>query len=321
MQEQDAIYFQIINDSKKKLLTLELLSNFFNHKDLIGAFLKTKIIHQLFEKNKNLDINKLELFHLQYTKSLIELFQKLKKSKEQQYLLVSDEIYINDDFIAKLVAELNDSKFIDEMRIHAINMSHKIEELYQFLVTDKMGSYSWDNIVNFSRIIHSEYYREITEEKYILLTSCNKNIYNNSFAKIEKKLLGRLNIQKFRIKFSCGLVFNHQIIEVFEFRDSNDKFIFIEKDKSFYFLDETVSKTLDLSGNISNKLQIINSLKNKNAHLKEQLGKIKTTLPQNVHDVLESYLQKITSVDFLNELQNVDEQTNILKSMLNLNIK
>lgn len=321
MEEQDAIYHQIINDSKKKLLTLELLSNFFNHKDLIGALLKTKIIHQLFESNKQLDINKLELFHLQYTKSLIDLAQKLKKSKEQQYLLVSDEIYINEDFIAKLELELKDSDFTKQIRVHAKNMSQKIEQIYQLLVSEKQAFFSWDDIVNFSRTIHSEFYREINAEQYGLLTNINKSVYQNAFVKIERKLLGRLNILKFKIKFLCGLVCNHDIIEVYEFRDSNDRFMFIEKTKSFYFLDEALAKGIDLSNNISNKQQVINELKNKNALLKEQLGKIKTTLPENVQEVLKSYLAKISSVDFLNELQNVDEQTNILKTMLNFNIK
>ena len=40
----------------------------------------------------------------------------------------------------------------------------------------------------------------------------------------------------------------------------------------------------------------------------------------DVEEVLEGYLEKISGVDFLDELQNVDEQTNILRAMLNINI-
>ena len=78
MQEDEELFVQIIKDSNKKLMVLKLLCNFFNHRDLIGALIRTKIIHNLFEKNRALDINKLELFHIQYTVSLVELFQKLK---------------------------------------------------------------------------------------------------------------------------------------------------------------------------------------------------------------------------------------------------
>lgn len=43
-------------------------------------------------------------------------------------------------------------------------------------------------------------------------------------------------------------------------------------------------------------------------------------MPADVEAVMESYLQKISGVEFLEDLQNVDEQTNILKAMLNIKI-
>ncbi len=320
MQEEEDRFVQIINDSKRKLVVLKLLSNFFKHPDLIGALIRTKIIHSLFENNKTLDCNKLELFHIQYTNSLIDLFQKLKKSKEQNYLLISDEIYINDDFISKLKLEIGDAKFTEQMRAHAQKLSQKIEQLYTMLVTDNVEAFGWNEIVNFSKTIQSEYYREISVEQYEQLTCFNRNTYQNSFAKFERKLLGRLNILKFKIKFLCGLVCNNEIIEVYEFRDSNDKFIFVANDKSFYLLEEADEKKVDLSKNRSAKNQVLEQLEAKNAILKDQLGNIKTSIPIDVQEVLKSYLDKISSVDFLDELQNVDEQTNILKAMLNINI-
>jgi hypothetical protein len=320
MQEDEELFVQIIKDSNKKLMVLKLLCNFFNHPDLIGALIRTKIIHNLFENNRSLDINKLELFHIQYTVSLVELFQKLKKSKEQNYLLVSDEIYINDDFICKLESEIGEIKFSEQMKVHARNMSQKIACLYKMLASDKEDVFSWDEIVDFSKSIQSEYYREITPEQYEQITCFNKYIYQNSVAKFEKKLLGRLNILNFRVKFLCGLICNNEIIEIYEFIDSNDKFIFINNNKSFIFLNEIGAKGIDMSKNNSAKHQVIHQLKTKNTVLKEQLGTLKTSLPKNIQEVLKNYLEKILSVDFLDELQNVDEQTNILKAMLNINI-
>lgn len=320
MQEEEERYVQIIKDSNRKLVILELLSNFFNHKDLLGALIKTKIIHTLFQNNRKLDINKLELFHIQFTNSLIDLFQKLKKSKEQNYLLISDEIYINDDIISKLKLEIEEMRFSEKMRVHAQKMSKKIEELYHMFVTDKAELFSWEEVLSHSKSIQSEYYREININQYEHLTQLNKSLYQNSFAKFEKKLLGRLNIFKFKIKFLCGLVCNNEIIEVYEFRDSNDKFIFIANDKSFFFLEDDGVKGIDFSKNSSSKNEIVMQLKTKNTDLKLELGKIKTTLPATVQEVLKNYLSKISSVDFLDELQNVDEQTNILKAMLNIKI-
>ncbi|KLT68437.1 hypothetical protein [Flavobacterium sp. ABG] len=320
MQEEEESYLRIIKDSNRKLVILELLSNFFNHKDLVGVLVRTKIIHTLFQNNRILDINKLELFHIQFTNSLIDLFQKIKKSKEQQYLLITDEIYINDDIVSKLKLEIGETKFAKQMQLHAQNMSKKIEELYQLFVSDTDSFFNWNDIVAFSQNIQAEYYREITIEQYEKLSQFNKSVYENTHAKFEKKLLGRLNILNFKIKFLCGLVCNNETIEIYEFRDSNDKFVFVTNEKSFYFWNEEVTLGVDISKNGSAKESILRDLKTKNAELKKELSTIKTTLPETVLEVLKEYHEKISSVDFLDELQNVDEQTNILKTMLNINI-
>lgn len=136
MQEEEERFAQIIKDSNRKLVILELLSNFFNHKDFVGVLVKTKIIHTLFQNNRALDINKLELFHIQFTSSLIDLFQKIKKSKEQQYLLITDEIYINNDIISKLKSEIGEEKFSEQIKTHAQMMAKKIAQLYEIFVTE-----------------------------------------------------------------------------------------------------------------------------------------------------------------------------------------
>jgi hypothetical protein len=320
MKEEEHIFVQIIKDSNKRLQTLQIVSNFFNSKDLINVVIKTKIIHNLFQKNRSLDCNKLELFHLQFTDSVIELFQKLKKSKEQQYLLVSDEIQINEEIIAKLKTEVGKSDFPEKAKIHAQEMSKKIQHLYQMFVTDKLELFSWNEIMSFSNSIQSKYYREISVEQYGQLMLVDRNVYQNKNAIFEKKLLGRLNILQFRIKFLCGLVCNHQVIEVYEFRDSNDKFIFVGNDKSFYFLESENAKGIDLSKNSSTKNEVLFELKSKNTNLKTSLETIKTSLSETVKQVLKDYLDKISSTNFTNDLHNVDEQTNILKTMLNINI-
>jgi hypothetical protein len=320
MQEEEERYVQIIKDSNRKLVVLKLLSNFFNHKDFVGVLVRTKVIHSLFQKNQTLDINKLELFHIQFTNSLIDLFQKIKKSKEQQYIFISDEIYINKDIISKLKSEIGEENFSEQIKEHAQRMSKKIEQLYQILASDGKSFFDWNEIVSFSDAIKSEFYREINIEQYEKVTAVNKKFYENKHVRFEKKLLGRLNILNFKIKFLCGLVCNNEIIEVYEFRDSNDKFVFVGNEKSFYFIENDIEKEVDLSKNNSAKGEIIAQLQDKNALLELELNTIKTSLPESVQEVLKDYLNKISSVDFLEDLQNVDEQTNILKTMLNINI-
>jgi len=320
---QEEIYAQAISESAKKLLVLKTLSNFFNHKDLFAVYIRTKVIHNLFESNRNLDANKLDLFHIQYTTSLIELFQKLKKAKEQQYLLISDEIYINDDLIQKLEKEAEGRNFYDEAKKHSENMSAKLRQLYRLLDDGAAaGPLAWGDIMIFSTRLGQEFYREIhSGEKFLQLTDTDgKKTYQNEYAVIEKKLMGKLNKLSFRIKFACALRFGNEYVEVFDFIDSNEKFIFINSIKAFFLLDDETAKGLDLSKNLSNKAAIIRDMKLKNDLLRDKLGTIKTSLPHDVEDVLAGYLEKISGVDFLEELQNVDEQTNILRAMLNINI-
>lgn len=319
--EHDA-FVQIINESKQKLIVLKLLANFFNHADLIAVLIRTKIIHNLFDGNKTLDINKLDLFHIQYTDTLIELFRKLKRSKEQNYQLVSDEIYINEDFISRLKLDVSDDYIAQEIRVHNVHMTQKVEALYRQLETGTTSNFNWLEALDFSARRGFEYYRELSEEKFQQLTSHDgKKTYQNDNATIERKLLGKLNIQKFKFKLVCGFRKGQEMVELFEFINSNEQFIFINDQKSFYLVDQTQLAGLDLSKNLSSKNQVLEQLQGKNAALKDQLSKIKSTLPEDVENVLENYLAKISSVDFLDELQNVDEQTNILKAMLNINIK
>ncbi len=317
-------FVQIINDSKKKLHVLQLLSNFFDHSHLVAILIRTKIIHNIFEGNKNLDINKLELFHLQYTNSLIDLFQKLKKAKEQNYLMINDEMNINKDFIAKLKeeVEVNAVPFVNEYRNHSKNMARKMEELYKLFAGDSKARFSWNDVMEFPNKRNAEFYRDITKEQYLQLTTHeDAKTYKNEHVTFEKKLLGKLNIQQFKIKFLCGLNFENELVEVFEFFSSNDMFAFINNKKEFYLLDPSNIRGINLGKNESNKKEILDQLINKNLKLEEKAGTVKTSLTHEIEKVLESYMTKISGVDFLNDLQNVDEQTNILKAMLNINIK
>jgi hypothetical protein len=320
-QEQEEIYAQIIKESSKRLVVLKTLSNFFSHKDLFAVFVRTQVIHNLFESNKNLDVNKLDLFHVQYTTSLIDLFLKLKKAKEQQYLLLSDEIYINQDLIRKLESETLAVNFTDAARKHSRAMSEKIRQLYAMLAGGSLSVFSWGDTMSFSQAMRGEFFRQLNITQFKQLVKADgRNNYDNEFVTIERKLLGRLNIHGFRMKFACGFVCDDEVAEVYDFIDSNDRFIFINGSKSFYFLDDDMSKGIDLSKNTSNKTNIIIDLKIKSDALREKQAIIKTSIAPDVEEVLAGYLEKISGVDFLDELQNVDEQTNILRAMLNINI-
>lgn len=321
MQENDHLK-TIIEDSNRYILELESLSNFFNQPDLYAILIRTTIIHKLFENNADLEINKLYLFHLQYTQSLIELLTKLKANKQQQFRLVFDEITIHEAMVQKMSeeAEKDPSDFIDYSKNHAQHMGTKLEQFYTTLTQDNGFEINWAQVLIFANRFSADYFRPITDAEYQQITQGKDKTYEHGGVQVETKLLGRLNRYNFKIFFVCGLISSGNILEVFQFKDTPDRFIFDFHTKSFYFLSDDEASGIDLSDNTPNRIRTIAQLKVKIDQLRLQLNSIKLLLNADVLEILRDYLSKISSVDFLEDLQNVDEQANVLRTMLRIKV-
>lgn len=314
----------IIKDSEKRLNKLKVLTNFFDQSQVIAISVRTRVIHDMFASNKALDINKLELFHLQFTDSLLDLLIKLKKNIEQKYLLINNEIQINNEVINSFVSEIKKDEFLDRVKTHNLIIQTFMESLYNDLAFDKKVS-KLTNLVeknDLSNEMGTEFYRKIALQEYEQLNSISSNsMYEFFDFRIEKKLLGKLNIQKFKFKFLCGFQFNNQFIEIYEFIHCNEYFIFLKEKKEFLTLNLAEFKNIDFSKNNSNKKEILLQLKRKNVDLNNKAERTLKSIPSDVEIVLNNYCDKISSMEFLDDLQNIDEQTNVLRTMLNINIK
>ena len=314
----------IIKDSEKRLNKLKVLTNFFDQSQVIAISVRTRVIHDMFANNKDLDINKLELFHLQFTDSLLDLLIKLKKNIEQKYLLINNEIQINNEVINSFVSEIKKDEFLDRVKTHNLIIQTFMESLYNDLAFDKKVS-KLTNLVeknDLSNEMGTEFYRKIALQEYEQLNSISSNsMYAFFDFRIEKKLLGKLNIQKFKFKFLCGFQFNNQFIEIYEFIHCNEYFIFLKEKKEFLTLNLAEFKNIDFSKNNSNKKEILLQLKRKNVDLNNKAERTLKSIPSDVEIVLNNYCDKISSMEFLDDLQNIDEQTNVLRTMLNINIK
>lgn len=314
----------IIKDSEKRLNKLKVLTNFFDQSQVIAISVRTRVIHDMFASNKALDINKLELFHLQYTDSLLDLLIKLKKSIEQKYLLINNEIQINNDVINSFVSEIKKDDFTDRVRTHNLIMQTFMESLYNDLAFENRVSKltNLEEKNDLSNEMGTEFYRKIALQEYEQLNAISSNsMYEFFDFRIEKKLLGKLNIQKFKFKFLCGFQFNNQFIEIYEFIHCNEYFVFLKEKKEFLTLNLAEFKNIDFSKNNSNKKEILLQLKRKNVDLNNKAERTIKSIPSDVEIVLNNYYDKISSMEFLDDLQNIDEQTNVLRTMLNINIK
>lgn len=305
----------IMSQSKRRLTKLKLLSNFFENVDIISIYIKTDIIHNLFNENKALDYSKLELFHLQYTDSLIELLTKIKKKKENNLLAVINEININNQYISTFEERKVDSFEMDRKMYSGIFSKH-LKILYKDLTEDQF-TLNWNDVLYFHKRYATEFYRTEADESKLKFHPVPSYQYQDY--SIERKLLGKLNIQNFKVRFMCGYRIDRNEYELFKIFQSDEHFIFNVEEKRLYLIDDELAY-LNTSENESNQILIINQLKKKNEELEETIDERKRALPDDIESVLKDYLRNLESVDIMSKIFDVNEETNILRAMLNLNL-
>jgi predicted nuclease of restriction endonuclease-like (RecB) superfamily len=86
-----------------------------------------------------------------------------------------------------------------------------------------------------------------------------------------------------------------------------------------YLFDKELDK-LDISENQSNQSSIIDQLRNKNEQLENSMNERKRALPAEVEGVLKDYIKNLENMDIMSKIFDFDEETNILRAMLNLNL-
>lgn len=306
----------IMSQSKRRLTKLKLLANFFENVDIISIYIKTDIIHNLFQENKELDYSKLELFHLQYTDSLIELLTKIKKQKENDMLAVIKEIEVNNKYIASFEEKHTDG-FETERKMYSGLFSNHLKNLYKDLTEDKFRL-KWDSVLYFYKKYASEFYRSNVDEE--LLKTGAFPAYQYQDYQIERKLLGRLNIQNFKVRFVCGYSITGNEYELFKIFQSEDHFIFDIEGRKMYLIDSKKMEKLDTMPNESNLGTIVSQLKSKNEQLEETMNERKKILPEQVINVLKDYIKNLENTDIMSKIFDINEETNILRAMLNLNL-
>jgi len=308
----------ILKKSNAEINRLQLLSVFFDDEIIYKIFLRTQVIHQLFSNNEDLEIEKLDLFHLQFTDSVIALLRKIKKSNEKNVALIYDEINLNEALIDKMAGTLNGQQgFVQDKQKQSLKVNQSLRRLYNNL-SDLSTDFPFSKNINvFSAKYANDYYFDLTADQLAkLIDFQGKNIYSNAYATIEKKLMGRLCKYDFRTEFHLGLKSGEMIIEVYKFLDSQNYFLFFPARNLFLFCDLSQFKDLDTTNNLSERERIVQELEFKNDKLKGNAAVLKTAMSKEVQDLLESSYQKISDISFLNHLNNFDVQSNILKDML-----
>ena len=237
------------------LSKLQLLSAFFGEDVIYKIYLRSQVIHKLFENNPDLDINKLDLFHLQFTASLVELLRKIKKNNENNISLLFDEIQLNKEMIEKL----NDTVYteqnynLDKQR-QALKINLSLRKLFQVLSDDARDNPFSKNINAFSSRFAPDFFYSIEPGLFDNLVTYKPNeIYANEYAVIQKKLMGLLCKYDFKTEFFCGLKSGSQVAEVYKFIGNDKYFLYSPAHDLFVFCDITKINGIDWSNNLSKK--------------------------------------------------------------------
>lgn len=312
----------ILRESNKVISRLQLLSVYFQEEVVYKIYLRSLVIHQLFENNTELSIDKLELFHLQFTSSVIELLKKIKKNNEKNVTLIDDEIRLNDEVIEKLQETVhNEENFLAGKARQALKINNSLRNLYEVL-SDLTTDFPFvKNITQFSARYAKDFYFTVNEEQFSKLITFEPNaVYVNSYATIEKKLLGLLCKYDFKTEFVQGLKSGTMVIEVYKFIAEDRYFMFYPGRNLFLFCSPAEVLGNEWLGSSSEKTKMIQELAYKNDKLQSQSASLKTYIPKEIIGLLEENYAKISDLNFLNHLNNFDVQANILKTMLNTDL-
>lgn len=304
------------------LSKLQLLSVYFGDDIIYKIYLRSQVIHKLFESNPELDINKLDLFHLQFTQSLIDLLRKIKKNNEGNISLLFDEIQINREMIERLNdPTYTQANFNLEKQRQALKINLSLRKLFQVLSDDSTENPLSKNINSFSSRFAADFFYTISNDLVEEVTAYDiKDVYKDEYATIQRKLMGVLCKYDFKTEFYCGLKSGSQVIEVYRFIDADRHFLYSPSDSLFVFFDVAKIVNIDMSTNLSKKEQLVYELKNKNDKLEGNAAAMKVYMPPEIKNLLADNYKKISDISFLDDITNIDVQANILKSMLNTDL-
>lgn len=310
---------QILADSTQVIGKLQLLANFFEDDVIYKIYVRSQVIHKLFVQNKELDSNKLNLYHLQFTESVLELLRRIKDNNEKNEALLLGEIKLNKELALKISEDMRTEEnfeFGKQKQTQKIN--NALEKLYLNL-SDLSKDFPFrKNIYQFGGRYALDYYHEISLDLlYDLITFDPEEVYKNGYAIIEKKLMGLQCKHKFNNKFYCGLKAGALLLEVYQMMDEDVFFVFYPGRKLFLTCDFEQIANINPAEGLSKRAKVVHELIEKNLLLEKRAKVAKTAIPEDISALLNEYYSKINGMDFMDFIDDFDVQANILKAMLN----
>ncbi|MEN9918578.1 MAG: hypothetical protein RL662_1014 [Bacteroidota bacterium] len=309
---------QILEESEQTIGRLTDLSLFFEEPAIMKINLQTQVIHKLFEENEDIDSSKLELFHIQFTTTLIDLLDKIKRKNERQVGMYENERELNTEMMEKLRLSIaQEGGFDSDKQKQATRISHAVYSLHKALSSQSAEYPFKDNLNAFSLKFYKDYYHEVDAQLLDQLTTINHaDVYRNSFGSISKQLINPLVKHLYKLEFVAGIKVANTLIEAYRIGNEEQYMQFIPAKNAFATCNINLLPYKQWEAESSKKERSIRELLQKNLELERAIKTEHKHIGTDIIGLLNDNYQKITEVDFLEDLENIDIQANILKTML-----
>lgn len=310
---------EILDTSTRIIQQLYDLTIFFEQQTIMDIYLQNQVIHKLFEDNPDMDINKLELYHMQFTITLIDLLEKIKKKNERVVGMMKSEIELNNDMMQKLRKAIAlEGSFEGEKVQQALKVSRAIYNFHKILSSQSRDYPFLENTSLFSIKFYKEYFFEVDPKlQDAIIGYSSSDVYRNSYGAIGRTLLTTLAANSYAIDFFAGIRIGNLLAEIYRVRNNGMFFIFVPAKN--LFLQVEISLFPDWKQwitELSKKESSIKDLTIRNIGLEKDLKVNLKRIDNDISDLLTENLKKITDIDFLADLENIDIQANTLKAML-----
>lgn len=309
---------EILSKSDAIISQISDLAVFFEDPTLIKIFLQTKVIHKLFEDNADVDINKLELFHLQFTTTLIELLNKIKLKNERIVGMYKNEMELNNEMINKLRDKIaEDNGFDAEKQKQSQRMVKSLLDLYTAIYYKSTEYPFKEDINSFGIKFYKDYFFETETDSINKVLEYNKEtVYRSPYAIIERQLLLDLRQADFKLVFFAGVKAYPILLEIYKISNSEEYFLYWSVKNLFLKFDINLFPYQKWEAEMSKKELGIKNLIKKNSKLETNIKNTHKYISNEISELLEEDYQAITNIDFLASLEDIDTQANILRSML-----
>ncbi len=313
----EAAHAGIFEDSAKSIGRLQLLAAHFQNDTLFQIYVRTQVTHRLFQTTPELNPDKLALYHLQFTESVIDLLRKVKRVNENRVLVLGEEVRFNEILLEKMQRERVEERQFEIAQIQQVALVNaSINALFQ-----NLSDYAKDNpfppaLYEFSQEWAAEYYTPITEEQLAPFAAYNlEEEYKNGYGIIDKKLLGLQCRHGFKNTFVGGFRCGSDIVEVYKIVGTEDYFSFFHRKNFYNDFSPATLEDLGWKPFISEGARRIASIETAIEAAQTEALTAHRALPADVENLLRDYLERISALNFLDD-DDYESQANVLRAML-----